>query len=200
MADTSRTRSALLSLFADNVTGQISPQDLRDFLVTVMPADFVNPDDFFTRPQAKFHYTDKTAWGWIEYSQFIYQACSFGNILTMDESTGGWYLADAADSALQGLLAMAMDSYAANESQGQVLKEGLVCNSVFSTVFSRYIGRPVYLDRTGDGSITVSVSVTSAASFIRIGAVVISTPLSITSANSTSSYWYFKPDWAVISA
>lgn len=200
MADTQRSRAELLSIFPDNVTGQISPQDLRDFLVTVMPVDFVNPNDFWTRPQAKYHYTDKTAWGWIEYSQFIYQACSFGNILTMDESTGGWYLADATDSALQGLLAMAMNSYAANESQGQVLKEGLVCNSVFSTVFSRYIGRPVYLDRTGDGSITVSVSVTSAGSFIRIGAVVISTPLSITSANSTSTYWYFKPEWAVISA
>ncbi len=200
MADTARTRAALLSLFADNVTGQLSAQDLRDGVVTWMPEDFANPGDFWTKPQAKYHYTDKMAYGHIEYSQFIYEACSFGNVLTMDESTGGWYLADAADSALQGLLALAMDSYAANESQGQVLKEGLVNNSVFSTVFSRYIGRPVYLDRTGDGSITVSVSVTSAGSYIRIGAVVISTPLSITSANSTSTYWYFKPEWAVISA
>jgi len=36
MVDTQRTKSALQTLFADNVTGDISPQDLRDFLVTVM--------------------------------------------------------------------------------------------------------------------------------------------------------------------
>lgn len=200
MADTQRTRAQLLVLMADNVTGQISPQDLRDMMVSIMEEEFKNPGDFWSRPQPKYKYTDKSAWGWIEYSQFVYQACSFGNIMTMDESTGGWYLADAADSALQGLLGMAMDSYVANESQAEILKEGLVCNSVFSTVFSRYIGRPVYLDRTGDGSITVSVSVTSMASYVRVGAVVISTPLSITSADSTSVYWYFNPEWAVISA
>ena len=101
MADTARTRAELLSLFADNVTGQISPQDHRDQIVTNMPVEFANPGDFWTRPQPKYRYTDKTAWGWIEYSQFVYQACSFGNVMCMDESTGGWYLADAADSALQ---------------------------------------------------------------------------------------------------
>jgi len=36
MVDTVRTKAALLALFADNTTGDISPQDLRDFLVTVM--------------------------------------------------------------------------------------------------------------------------------------------------------------------
>lgn len=200
MADTQRTKAQLLVLMADNVTGNISPQDLRDFIVTVMESEFLYPGDFYSKPQPKYRYTDKSAWGHIEYSQFVGEACSFGNIMTMDESTGCWYLANAADSDLQGLLGLAMDSYAANESQAEILKEGLVCNSAFSTVFSRYIGRPVYLDRTGDGSITVSVSVTSMASYVRIGAVVISTPMSITSADSTSVYWYFKPEWAVISA
>jgi hypothetical protein len=37
MADTQRTLSALQTLFADNVNGDISAQDLRDFLVTVHP-------------------------------------------------------------------------------------------------------------------------------------------------------------------
>jgi len=36
MADTERTRSSILSLFADNTSGDISPQDLRDFVVTMM--------------------------------------------------------------------------------------------------------------------------------------------------------------------
>lgn len=35
MADTIRTRAALLTLLADNVTGDISAQDLRDMLVTL---------------------------------------------------------------------------------------------------------------------------------------------------------------------
>jgi hypothetical protein len=35
MADTIRTLTALLALLADNVTGDISPQDIRDVLVTV---------------------------------------------------------------------------------------------------------------------------------------------------------------------
>ena len=47
MADTQRNRSAILTLFADNVTGQISPQDLRDFVVTVMEAEFAYTGDFW---------------------------------------------------------------------------------------------------------------------------------------------------------
>lgn len=37
MVDTVRTLSELQTLFADNTTGAISPQDLRDFLVSVSP-------------------------------------------------------------------------------------------------------------------------------------------------------------------
>ena len=36
MADTRRTRASILALFADNITGDISPQDLRDFVVTAL--------------------------------------------------------------------------------------------------------------------------------------------------------------------
>jgi hypothetical protein len=36
MADTPRSLSDLQTILADNVTGEISPQDLRDFLVTVL--------------------------------------------------------------------------------------------------------------------------------------------------------------------
>jgi len=37
MADTRRTKNSLLSLYADNETGEISAQDLRDFVVTSFP-------------------------------------------------------------------------------------------------------------------------------------------------------------------
>ena len=37
MADTPRTLDALQTLFADNASGLISEQDLRDFLVSVHP-------------------------------------------------------------------------------------------------------------------------------------------------------------------
>lgn len=36
MADTQRTQAAILALFANNTSGDISPQDLRDFVVSVM--------------------------------------------------------------------------------------------------------------------------------------------------------------------
>lgn len=35
MSDTQRSRTTLQGLFADNTTGEISPQDLRDFLASV---------------------------------------------------------------------------------------------------------------------------------------------------------------------
>jgi len=39
MSDTIRSLDALLALFADNTTGQISAQDLRDFIVSAMATD-----------------------------------------------------------------------------------------------------------------------------------------------------------------
>jgi hypothetical protein len=36
MADTSKTLAQILALFANNTSGDISPQDLRDFVVSVM--------------------------------------------------------------------------------------------------------------------------------------------------------------------
>ena len=54
MADTQRTRAELLALMADNVTGQVSCQDLRDFMVTVMESEFANPGDFWRQPDSQF--------------------------------------------------------------------------------------------------------------------------------------------------
>lgn len=42
MADTKRTLSAITTLFADNTTGDISAQDMRDFLVSAHGSRTVN--------------------------------------------------------------------------------------------------------------------------------------------------------------
>ena len=55
MADTGRSRAQILSLFSDNVTGQISAQDLRDWVVTVMEEEFANFGDFWAKPQQNTH-------------------------------------------------------------------------------------------------------------------------------------------------
>lgn len=190
MADVQRTRAQLLALFADNVTGQISAQDLRDFLVTVMESEFSNPGDFWSKPQAKNISTDKTAKGWVEYSQWIGEACSWMNVMYMDQSTGRWYKADAANSLKTGLIGMAMDSYAANTSQGNILKEGIVYDSSFSATFSGNFGRCLYLHSGTAGSLTL----TAPTSQLVVGCIVQSDNFSGISAIGK---WYFKPEWAV---
>lgn len=56
MADTQRTLSALLAILADNTGGNISPQDLRDAVVTV----FANYADI--RTTSATNYTASTSW------------------------------------------------------------------------------------------------------------------------------------------
>lgn len=192
MADTQRTKLQILALFADNVTGQISPQDLRDFVVTIMESEFVNAGDVWAKPQAKYITTDKTAKGWKEYSQLILSACSFMNVLYYDQSGGGWGLANVSDSTENGRLALAMDSYAAGISTGVVLIEGIVYDSTFSTTFSRLLGRPVYLASDSPGSITTTITTNS---LKVIGAICWSDDMGY----SAIGKWYFKPtDWGVV--
>jgi len=162
MADTQRSRAQILSLYADNVTGQISPQDARDFIVTVMEEEFSNAGDFWAKPQAKYSLTDKTARGFKMYSQYIGSDVSWMNILYQDQSTGYWMRADVADSTKTGgLMGLAMDSYTSGASTATVLIEGLVYDSSFSTVFSRLIGRPVFLDSGVPGSISAGITANS---------------------------------------
>lgn len=191
MADTQRTRAQLLSLHADNVTGQISPQDVRDFMVTVMEEEFANAGDFWAEPQAKYITTDKTARGAKMYSQYMASAVSWMNILVRDQSTGYWMRADVADSTLNGgLLALAMDSYAADYSTAEVLIKGIVYDSTFSTVFSRKIGRPIYLDSGVPGSISAGKT---AGSQLIVGYIAWSDD-----GGSAIGKWYFKPEtWGV---
>lgn len=190
MADTQRSKAQILALFADNVTGQISPQDLRDFVVTVMESEFANAGDFWSKPQAKYITTDKTAKGWKEYSQLILSACSFMNVLYYNVSGGGWGLANVSASAETGMVALAMDSYAAGISTGIVLKEGIVYDSSFSTTFSQLLGRPVYLASGVPGSITTTITTNSV---LILGAIAWSDDMGA----SAIGKWYFKPEWAV---
>lgn len=155
MADTQRTRAALLALLADNVTGQISAQDLRDVLVTIMEEEFSNPGDFWKEPSPKKTTTDKTARGWIDYSQTVGSDVSFGNILYLHAS-GVWKKANVATSTTTGLIGLAMDSYTSGDTTAQILRRGIVYDSSFSATFSGYIGKPVYLASGVAGSITVT--------------------------------------------
>ena len=160
MADTQRTRAQLLSLFADNVTGQISAQDLRDFQVTVMESEFANPGDFWKEPETRLTTTDTDARGWIDYSQVAGSDLSFLNIVYLTAS-GEWKKADVADSTKTGLIGLTMDSYTSGDAVCKILRRGMVYASTFSATFSGYIGKPVYLASGVAGSIAVTATTNS---------------------------------------
>jgi hypothetical protein len=160
MSDTQRTRAQILQLFADNVTGQITAQNLRDYTVTVMEPEFKYPGDFWKQPSARATTTDATGRGWKKYSQVLNSACSFGNILAMD-SDGGWVRADVADSTKTGILGVALNSFASDADNGEILMEGMVYFSGYSALFSGFIGRPVYLASGDAGGITVTPTTNS---------------------------------------
>lgn len=190
MADTKRTRAAILALFADNVTGNISAQDNRDALVTMIPAEsFVNGDDFWAQPQYGRVGGDRTAKGWIIYSQVVDSAVSFGDVLYM-KSTGNWRTADAAVATEKDFVGMVLDSHVAADSQVQILRKGLILLSAWSDIFSDNVGKKVYLHSGQSGNITMTLP-TSA---LVLGAVLPTSQGSINSIN-----FFFDPQWAVVS-
>ncbi len=153
MADTSRTRAAILVLFADNVTGQISPQDLRDYVVTAMPAEFANPEDFWKEPDHLQITTDKTVRGWIDYSQTMHgnHSASFGMPLALI-SAGTWIPADLSRSVANPVMGIAADSYASGATNMQVLRKGLIYDSGLSRM-SGFQGKPVYLQSAATSTV-----------------------------------------------
>jgi hypothetical protein len=189
MADTQRARAAILALMADNTTGQISPQDLRDFIVTIMDADFANVGDFWTEPKSgpQCTMTDKTVKGWIDYSQMIISDVSFGRVCYLTAS--GWALASALTSTLQQVLGIAADSYAAAYSQAMILRRGLVYDSALSVRWSGNIGKYVVLVSGYPGSVSITMNTGS-------NRVVGHVELSAWS-DVTSGKWRFDPTWAV---
>jgi hypothetical protein len=156
MADTQRTRAALLTLMADNTTGQISPQDLRDFMVTVMNAEFADTGDFWREPDIAQVSADGVR-GWIEPSQLIHSGCSFGNLM-FKTSDNTWRPYDNTDSLANGpCLGIPADSYASGVSTALILRRGLVYHSLFSASFAGAFGKPVFAASAGSvGSITQS--------------------------------------------
>jgi hypothetical protein len=187
MSDTQRTRIALLALLADNVVGAISPQDLRDFAVTVMEAEFANPGDFWAEPAVANMTADKTVKGWVEYSQMVLSALSFGRVCYLTPS--GWAPASALTSVQNATLGVAANSYAVAESQATILRRGLVYDSALSARFSGYVGRLLYLVSGLEGS--VSITANTGSNRI-VGAVC----LSVWS-DTKSGHWRFDPTWAV---
>ena len=190
MSDTQRTRAQILALFADNVTGEISAQDFRDFAITVMESEFANPGDFWAKPQMKFTTTDKTARGSKMYSQYIGEDVSWMNALYQEASTGYWKKADVANSAETGLIVLAMDSYGSDVSTATVLVEGAVYDSSFSTIFSELYGRPVYLQSGVAGSVSVTITTNSV---LVLGWIMASDNYG----GSAIGKFYFKPDWSI---
>ncbi|KKM77209.1 hypothetical protein LCGC14_1372420, partial [marine sediment metagenome] len=123
MADTQRTRAALITLFGDNVTGQISAQDLRDFLVTMMESpEFTNAGDFFNGPVAGGNTTDKTTRGFHLYSQTMHSdySASFGMPLAYNNVSGNWWPADLGDSTRNPARGIPADSYASGATDAKI--------------------------------------------------------------------------------
>lgn len=195
MADTQRTRAAILALFADNVTGQISPQDARDMIVTIMESEFVNPGDFWRQPDAQY-LTAEGVKGWVEYSQLISEAVSFGNLLERGPS-GQWTLASgvvgSAVSDRPATLGIAGADYVAS-TFGNVLRRGLVYHSAFSASFADdRIGWPVYALSDTPGSITTA----SQTSALVLGFI---EPEQSTGLENDTNIWRFDPSygWGIV--
>lgn len=189
MADTQRTRAALLALMADNVTKNISAQDLRDFMVTVMNSEFANEGDFWAQPKPDNIVTDKTIRGWIDYSQTIESTVTFGMVCVRTVSNT-WMPADATDSTLNYELGVAGNSYVSGISTAQILRRGLIYDSLLSARFSGQIGMPIYLISDVVGSISVTIPTNS----VKILGCV--QPDGIGSV--TSGKWRFDPEWSIV--
>jgi len=198
MADTQRTRAQLIALFADNVTGQISAQDLRDFLVTLMETpEFTYAGDFFNEPTPLGITTDKTTRGFHLYSQPLHSnySASFGMPLAYNQASGCWYPADLSASAANPARGIPADSYASGVATMKILLKGIIYDSGLSR-FSGYVGKPVWLQSAAtvnSASIDCSPGTSDSAKAI-LGYVLGST-------ETTNSFykWHFDGtgNWAV---
>jgi hypothetical protein len=113
---------------------------------------------------------------------------SFGRVCYLTAS--GWGEASALGSALNQRLGVAGNSYAAGESQAQILLKGLVYDSALSARFSGNIGRYLFLVSGYPGSVSVTANTGS-------NKVVGIVELSAWS-DVTSGHWRFDPAWTVI--
>lgn len=198
MADTQRTRAQILVLFADNVTGQISPQDLRDYVVTVMPTpEFTYADDFFNRPTNLGITTDKTTRGFHLYSQAMHSdhSASFGMPLAYNQTSGCWVPADLSRSEANPVRGIPADSYASGATNMKVLLKGLVYDVGLSRL-SGFVGKPVFL-QSATLSTSASIDCTPGTSVSTVGIIGYVVGSTVT-ANSFYK-WHFDGtgNWAV---
>lgn len=193
MADTQRTRAALLTLLADNVTGQISAQDMRDVLVTIMESEFTNPGDFWTDPEAQYTTTDRDVRGWIMHSQTVDSSLSMGNIVYMTAS-GTWKATSPSTSGENFVCGMLGESTAAGDSDVDILRRGVAMNSLWSARFSGQWGEPVWLQSGMVGSL--SITIPTAATMQKIIGHVL--PPTSASGGGASGKMYFDPTWTIV--
>lgn len=204
MADTQRSRAEILVLFADNVTGAISAQDLRDWVVTMMETDFQFAGDFWVEPKPAFTTTDKTGRGWIDYSQVAGSALSFGDALHYYGLSGVWRPAYANTSARNPCLGIALNSYASNATDVQVLRRGLLYDSSFSGTWSGQCGKPIYLASASVGEYSYTPPTTSVCGIIT-NVYSQAAPIGIYEGTSFgaapgSGHFRFDPEWFVTGA
>ena len=141
MADTQRTRAQILTLFADNVTGDISAQDLRDYVVTMMEQEFANAGDFWNQPSPTYLTTNLSGKGWKIYNQTVDSAVSHGTVLYLTGS-GTWKKADASGANSQPGIAISLSAYALGASDATLLRRGLI----FDSAWTWASGGLIYLD------------------------------------------------------
>jgi hypothetical protein len=198
MADTQRTRAQILALMADNVTGQISPQDLRDAIVTIMEGEFVNAGDFWNEPLNTQITTDKTTRGWHQYSQTMHSnySASFGMPLAYLQTSGCWIPADLSRSAACLAWGIPADSYASGATTMKILRRGLIYDSGLSRL-SGFVGRPVYLQSAvGVGSASIDTTPGTSDSNIHVIGFVEGSTITTDSVYK----WRFAPEmgnWAI---
>jgi len=195
MANTQRTRAALLALLADNVTGQISEQDFRDVLVTVMQEEFVNANDFWCSPAEYNNTTDETTRGDHLYSQIVSSVLangmSFGQVYNKDASNI-WSTADVTVSGNNYFLGMPASDYAVNNSVAKMLRRGVVTWGSASAIVASMVGYPLYLGSTGNVNSIVTTAPTNSR---RIGYVLPSGQVQSTAVGTTK--FFFDANWDI---
>ena len=194
MANVERTRSALLDLAADSVVGSISAQDLRDMLVSILPAEHINAYDFWAQPNVTNTTTQYSTRGWHLHSQTvsskIANGLSFGKVYALTASNT-WSTAGPDTAGMRDFIGIAADSYTANYFTAKILIRGMVNNPSMSDYTASCIGLKIYL--LSNGAISVTASTVSKV----IGIVMPSTVVD-SYAYGSQKFWFDGSGWGVI--
>ncbi len=227
MADIPQSREVLRKALADNLTGDITAQTFRDALVTVMPAEFLWPEDWSKGPEAMHCHDDPATgrgWrGWIDYSQLIESTVNFGDALFVTPS-GTWRKAQLSESHATPVLGLALGEYIGctaatvasvysiivyGESQALILRKGIIYDETWDGRFILLsgLGRQVFLQSEyGQWSVTLpsvdgGINKEYVDSLIILGVVEQATRLvwpEGISATAGAGRWRFDPEWKII--